>query len=339
MSTSQGSFSAPAPAPSRKEPRRRWWVWLFIFLGGLCILSTPVLFCTTTLRLLSGGGVVSAGPVRVQREYVRGPRFGPEVAVVMLEGPIVSTRGATTQRVIAAQEVVDLTRWLDQSSQVRAIVLAINSPGGGVAASETIYHALEQVEKPVVAYFGDVAASGGYYIAMAADEIVANRATLTGSIGVIAVFPHAEKLMDKVGIQVVVVKSGPHKDMGSLFREMTPEERAHIQSIVNGMYDRFVEVVAQGRKMPADEVRQLADGRIYSGEQALELGLVDALGFEDDAVQRAAALAGLTQPPRVVRYYPGLSPWSLLFGGQAAWASWQPWTMHLQPGLYYMWLP
>lgn len=341
MTETSGEFVASALPPKEKQGkgRKRWWVWLLFFLGGLCLLSLPLFTCMASWAALTGSAVpLGGGAPRVYREPVRGPAFGPEVAVVVLEGPIVSARGSTTRPIIAADRVVDLLHTLNTSSRVRAVVLAINSPGGGVAPSERIYHALKGMDKPVVAYFQDVAASGGYYIAMGAEEIVAHPSTLTGSIGVIAVFPHAERLLDKVGIGVVVVKSGPHKDMGSIFREMTPEERQHIQDIVDAMYLNFVEVVAQGRNLPLQEVKTLADGRIYSGEQALELGLVDHLGFEEKAVERAAALAGLTREPKVVRYYPGYSSWALLFQSQQPRL---PWNLQLQltPGLYYLWLP
>ncbi len=333
--TTNASPSAPVSRSRPPSQGRRWWVWLLALLGVALVFGLPLFFCISTWSLVArssgvGGGVAT----RVYKEYVRGPRLGPEVAVLMLQGPIVSSRGGT-QTVIAAQEVEDVLRMLNASSQVKAIVLYINSPGGGVAPSERIYHALQQVDKPVVAYFDDVAASGGYYIAMAAEEIVANPATLTGSIGVIAVFPYAEKLLDKIGIGFTIIKSGPAKDMGGFYRQMTPEERAHMQAIVDEMYARFVEVVAQGRDMDPEQVRAIADGRIYSAQQALDLGLVDVLGYEDDAIDRAAERAGLTQPPRVVRYYPGLSPLSLLFQARVG----PPWDTLLQPGLYYLWLP
>ncbi len=331
--TSAGPVSPPSP-PSATTKGRRWWLWVLGILGFLVVFGLPVFLCFSAWGLAAmapGGGVATT---RVYKEYVQGPRFGPEVAVLMLQGPIMSTRGGT-QTVIAAQEVEDVLRQLSASPQVKAIVLYINSPGGGVAPSERIYHALQQVDKPVVAYFDDVAASGGYYIAMAADEIVANPSTLTGSIGVIAVFPYAEKFLDKVGIGFTIIKSGPAKDMGGFYRQMTPEERAHMQSIVDEMYGRFVDVVAQGRDMDPDAVRDVADGRIYSAQQALDLGLVDVLGYEDDAIERAAKRAGLTKPPRVVRYYPGLSPLALLFQARMPF----PWDTLLQPGLYYLWLP
>lgn len=315
---------------SSPPKRRTWWIVLAV-VAALCSLLFLLMACMGSLGLLASIPE-AGGPARVYREHVQGPLFGPEVAIVMLQGTITSDSGTG----IVAQEVEALLRELDANQDVQAVVLYINSPGGGVAASERIYHALRQVEKPIVAYFDETAASGGYYIAMAADHIVANPASITGAIGVIAVFPHAEALMDKVGIGVTVIKSGPAKDMGSLFREMTPEERAYMQSVVDEMYERFVQVVAKGRNLPEERVRTLADGRIYTGAKALELGLVDELGFEMDAVAKAAHLAGLAEPVRVTRYYPGWTWLQQVFRG----SHFQfPWPTGLQPGVYYLWLP
>ncbi len=325
----------PVPAASPPRPRQRRWLWVVLIVVVL-LFGSLLATCWLTFSLvgaLAGTGPGGRGVYRA--EVVQGPPWGPEIAVVMLQGPIVSTGGGT-QQVIAAQDVVDLVRRLNRDPDVRALVLFISSPGGGVAPSERIYNALRQVEKPIVAYLDDVAASGGYYIAVAADEIVANPGVLTGSIGVIAVFPYAEELLDRVGIGFTVIKSGPAKDMGGFYRRLTPEEQAHIQAIVDGMYGRFVQVVAEGRDMSEDEVRALADGRIYSGEQAYRLGLVDRLGYEQDAIERARELAGLSPGVRVVRYSTA-RPLFSLFGmaGRTA----LPWETLLQPGVYYLWLP
>ncbi len=313
-------------------PRRgRFWTWLLL-IGGFLLSCLLCFVWIVPLSLVSG----AAGRSGVYAEPVAGPAFAPQVAVVMLQGTI-SSQGTSG---IVAQRVEPLLRRLNRDASVRAVVLHINSPGGGVAASERIYHALTQMDKPLVAYFDELAASGGYYIAMAADTIVANPAALTGSIGVIAVFPHGEALMDKVGIRVTVIKSGPAKDMGSFLREMTPEERAYMQEIVDEMYDRFVDVVAQGRGISKEEVRKVADGRIYTAQKAKALGLIDELGFEEDAVRLAARQAGLTTY-RVVRYYPQRTWLQQLLEGRTGLAlfSESPWPLGLRPGVYYLWLP
>jgi protease-4 len=201
-----------------------------------------------------------------------------------------------------SNDLIDNIESAGENDQVRAIVLAVDSPGGGVVASDEIYHALTKVEKPIVVVIGDLGASGGYYISMASDYIIANPNSLVGSIGVISEFPNAEGLLEKVGVDFVVITSGPRKDFGSPYREMTEAEREYWQVMVDEMYEGFVEIVASGRNMTAAEVRTLADGSVYSGRQALELNLVDALGYEEDALAKAAELGGIDGQPRIIEY-------------------------------------
>jgi protease IV len=198
-----------------------------------------------------------------------------------------------------------LDRWGD-GGKVKALVLHVNSPGGGVAISQEIYDAINRVRdngKPVVVSMASVAASGGYYIACAADAIVANPGTLTGSIGVIMQFPTAGGLMEKIGVKFETVKSGDLKDVGALDRSMTEEEALMLRSVVMDTYEQFVEVVAEGRGKERDEVYVVADGSIFTGHQAYNLGLVDSLGGLDEAIHLAAEMAGLTGEPSVVRPY------------------------------------
>jgi protease-4 len=155
--------------------------------------------------------------------------------------------------------------------------------------------------KKVVVSMGSVAASGGYYIACAADEIYANPGTITGSIGVIAEFPIIDGLMDKIGIRFETIKTGKFKDTGSSFRPMTEEEHALIEDMLMDVYDQFVQAVAQSRGMPIEDVKKYADGRVFSGRQALDYGFVDSLGTQIDAIERAAALAGIEGKPRLLR--------------------------------------
>ncbi|MBI4247138.1 MAG: signal peptide peptidase SppA, partial [Candidatus Rokubacteria bacterium] len=228
---------------------------------------------------------------------VRGPErggvyFGPRVALVELEGVIVDVQDL----------VADLKSHRD-NPLVRAVVVRINSPGGVVGPTQELHQAilkLREAGKPVVASLGAVAASGGYYIAVAADEIVANPGTLTGSIGVIMQMANLAQLMKKVGVDYVVVKAGQFKDIGNISRAMTAEERRVLQALLDDVHGQFITAVSEGRKLDRAQVLQFADGRIFSGTQAKALGMVDALGSLEDAVNRAAALAGLSGAPRVI---------------------------------------
>jgi len=193
---------------------------------------------------------------------------------------------------------------------VKAVVLRINSPGGTVTASDLIHHELElfkkQTGKKVIAGIVDLGASGGYYVAVAADKIVAHPTTVTGSIGVIMLSVNVGGLLEKIGVTGTAIKSGDKKDMGSPLRPMTPEERQLFQDVINQMYDRFVSVVAAGRKnMTLDQVKRAADGRIYTAQQALDLGLVDRIGYLDDTIELAKTEAGLREASVVTYARPG----------------------------------
>ncbi|MBE0432518.1 signal peptide peptidase SppA [candidate division WOR-3 bacterium] len=181
---------------------------------------------------------------------------------------------------------------------IRAIILRINSPGGVVAASQEIYDAVkcQQGKKPVIASMESVAASGAYYIALPSDIIVANPGTVTGSIGVIMEWPVLEKLLDKLGIEFETIKSREHKDIGSTHRRMTDKERQLMQGMVTDVYEQFVEVTSEHRSMPLDSVLKYADGRVFSGRQAKEIGLVDTLGSFETAVEIAGDLLGIEKP-------------------------------------------
>jgi protease-4 len=237
---------------------------------------------------------------------------GNRVALVEVEGLIVDS-----DRVV--RELGDY----GEDTSVRAIVVRIQSPGGVVAPTQEIYDAILRVRnrgKPVVASMGSVAASGGYYLAAAATRIVANPGTLTGSIGVIMQLAEIEGLLKKVGVRYEVIKAGRFKDSASFARPMTPEERAVLQAVLDDMHDQFVTAIAEGRRLGKDRVRALADGRVYSGRMAKELGLVDALGGLDEAVRVAAELGGVPGKPRLVR---PRRPWRLLdladlMGGETA---------------------
>ena len=193
-----------------------------------------------------------------------------------------------------------------KDKRIKALVLRINSPGGTVSASDIIHHELLAFKKetgvPVVACLMGLATSGGYYLAQAGDNIVAHPSGITGSIGVLAMKLNIKGLMDKVGVDSEMVKSGEWKDFWSPFRPATPEEKQMMQEVIDNYYRGFVEVVAQGRKMNTQEVRRVADGRIFTAPQAKDLGLVDSLGYLDDAIKIAQKQAGLEEA-RVVRYH------------------------------------
>ncbi len=203
------------------------------------------------------------------------------------------------------QVIRQLDRWADRSS-IEALVLHINSPGGGVSISQEIYDAIGRFRaegKPVVASMASVAASGGYYIACAADMIVANPGTLTGSIGVIMQYPVAEKLLDKIGIEYQTIKSGELKDVGDFSRKATEKERLMLRSLVMDSYEQFVDAIATGRGKDKEEIYPVADGSIFTGQQAFNLGLVDELAGLKEAIDLAAELAGMDADPDVIRPY------------------------------------
>jgi protease-4 len=193
--------------------------------------------------------------------------------------------------------------------RVKALVLRINSPGGTVSGSDMIYHEIrafkEEHKIPVVACLMGTAASGGYYVAQAADAIVAHPTGITGSIGVVAMKLNLKGLMDKVGVESDLVKTGQWKDFWSPFRPANPEEKRLMQGIIDDFYGRFVSVVAEGRKLPQGEVKRLADGRIYTAPQAKDLKLVDRLGYLDDAIKLAREKAGVEEAKVVLYYRPG----------------------------------
>ncbi|PSB30186.1 signal peptide peptidase SppA [Stenomitos frigidus] len=213
------------------------------------------------------------------------PRFQKQIARIEINGAIA---GATRKRVLDALKTVEERRF-------PALLLRIDSPGGTVGDSQEIYDALKRLQRKtkIVASFGNISASGGVYIGMGAEHIVANPGTITGSIGVILRGNNLERLLDKVGVSFKVVKSGPYKDILAFDREITEPEKTILQELIDVSYQQFVQTVADGRKLAVETVRSFADGRVFTGQQALNLGLVDRLGTEEDARCWAAELAGL----------------------------------------------
>ena len=214
--------------------------------------------------------------------------------------------GAAPPRVPLLARVREELRRAEDDDRIRALIVRINSPGGTITASDVLYHELlafkARKKVPVIAAIMDVGASGGYYAALAADTIVVNPTTITGSIGVVMVTLNAQGLLEKIGVAPLAIKSGPMKDAGSPFRSLTEPERAVFQGIIDDMYGRFVSLIVRSRKMPEDRVRALADGRVYTADQALRLGLVDRIGYLEDVVALAKERAGLSEA-KVVMYH------------------------------------
>ena len=226
------------------------------------------------------------------RSMSGGVSIGQKVAVIDITG-IISKSDATIKLIHAYRD----------DPSVKAIVIRIDSPGGSVAPVQEIYTELEKIEKPIVASMAGSAASGGYYVACAADTIVANPGTLTGSIGVIMQFTRMKGLYDKVGLEHQVIKSGEFKDTGSPFRTLTEREQAVLQATVDDVYNQFVDTIseARGNLLTRTEVVELADGRIFSGKQALDSKLIDQLGNLPDAIEIAGELGGIEGKPKVLR--------------------------------------
>lgn len=286
---------------------------LWVFLAFILGFALPVCSCAGTglLAITALGGLASK-PVSTPIGA------GDAVGVIQLDGLISSSaQDSFSSQGVTPSRVAELLEQATADPDIKAIVVHINSPGGGVVASNEIYHMLLEFEKPVVAWMGEIAASGGYYIACGADYALAHPDTLTGSIGVISQFVNVEGLMDEIGVDVVVVTSGPYKDTGSAFREMTEEEKTLWKNITTETYEEFVAVVAQARNLPLEEVRTIADGRVYTGRQALELGMVDEVGRLDDAISKAAELGGIEGEPRVIELRSMPTLFDLMRGFQA----------------------
>lgn len=270
MATDSGSLTAAEP-PARHRIRRP-------LLRG----------CLTVAAVIAAFFILLA--VVSHLESVPLPS-GAKVAVLPITGLIADSEGT-----------IERLRKFAKDDSVKAIVLRINSPGGGVGPSQELYEEVRKLrgKKPVVASLGAVAASGGYYIACAAQKIYANPGTITGSIGVIMQFVNVKDLIEKIGVRGVVVKSGAFKDIGSPIRPMRAEEQALLQGVIDNVHAQFVQAVAEGRRLDREKVAAIADGRIFSGEQAKELGLVDALGNLEDAVAEAGRLGKIEGEPKVV---------------------------------------
>lgn len=270
------------------------------FIG---VLSLAVALQGCVIIPISGlGGRSDYGEMQLRKGSSR------KILVLDIEG-VINGGGESSGFFASESTVVQVTEKLrkaEKDSNIKAVVIRMDSPGGGVTASDIIYREVlrfkEKTKIPVYVSMLDVAASGGYYISMAADQVYASPTTVTGSIGVIAMFPQVAGLGDKIGVGMEVIKSGQNKDMGAMWHKMAPEERAIMQSVIDEMYNKFTTIVAANRTdLSMEKVRELADGRIYTGQQALDNGLVDGIMYLDEVIDLAAKENGGGKP-RVVMY-------------------------------------
>ncbi|HEX2173239.1 MAG TPA: signal peptide peptidase SppA [Dehalococcoidia bacterium] len=284
--------------------------WLWILLGAavafVLLVGTFGAGIGIGYLLRGGGGLGGGGQVALIRV---------EGAIQSGEGddnPFAATTGAYSER------ITKQLRRAQQDFSIKAVVLRVDSPGGGVTPSDEIRNEILRTRnehgKPVIVSMGSLAASGGYYVSAPANWVIANPTTLTGSIGVIMMIPELQGLLDKVGVRTYVFKSGEHKDDSSGLVPLTASDQAIFEGLIRDSYDRFVQVVAEGRGLPADRVRELADGRVYTGEQAKAAGLVDEFGDLPEAVAKAGELGGLRGKPTVVEYNDAVSLSALLSG-------------------------
>jgi len=301
------------------EKRSRVWLWVVIGGGGFFLFVLAV-FALVYVTLHAGQDSTSA---------LSG--FGDKIGVVDLEGVILSPK------IIVPQ----LKKFADDDS-IKAIVLHVNSPGGGVAASEEIYREVKRIrddkKKPVVASIETVGASGAYYVSAATNKIFADKGSIVGSIGVIAEWVNYGDLLQWAKLKEVVFKTGEFKDTGSPTRELTPAEKEYMQGLINNMYGQFIQAVADGRKMKVDEIRTIADGKVWTGEQALKMKLIDQEGDFETAVRETAKSVGIRGEPVLVRPDKDRKTMlDLMFGDVSEWLPTREKLMDQEVGFYYLW--
>jgi len=299
------------------ERRSRVWLWL-LFGGGAFLLFVGGVF---TLVYLSFGG----------HDEDSFGAFGDKIAVVELEGVILSPK----------QVVSQLKKFADDDS-IKAIILHVNSPGGGVAASEEIYREVKRIrdgkKKRIVASIETVGASGAYYVASASDKIYADKGSIVGSIGVIAQWVNYAELLQWAKLKSITLKAGEFKDTGNPAREMTPAEREYLQSLINDMHTQFIQAVAEGRKAKESDIRLIANGKVWTGDQAYSMKLVDQLADFEDAVKDTAKAVGIKGEPSLV--WPPKSRRSgldLIFGDVSDYLPTREKLLEQQVGFYYLW--
>lgn len=282
------------------------------------MFKKSVILVIAAVIVISLAAAAFWGPAAKRQASVREQN---KIAIIYIDGVIIGGRGQASLLGDSGGTDAVIRQLHDarDDAGVRAVILRINSPGGSAPASQEVADEVKKLRatgKPVVTSMADMAASGGYWIAAVTDKIYANPATITGSIGVYIPYANWEELYNKIGIHQEKIKSGPHKDILSPERQMTKDERAIIQTMVDDLYNQFVTVVAEGRHMDPDKVRQLADGRVYTGSQAKEVGLVDEMGTMYDAIDGTAKLAGIQGKPQI-KEYGKQTPWQLIFGSNS----------------------
>ncbi|HZR27754.1 MAG TPA: signal peptide peptidase SppA [Terriglobales bacterium] len=292
--------------------KSRTWLWVLLGAGIFFVFFVAIVAFMVAM---------------VHGDHVSG--FGDKIAVVDLEGVI-----------IEPQTVVKQLKEFADDDSIKAIILHINTPGGGVAASQEIYSEVRRVEKKkkIVASVETLGASGGYYVAVGTDQIYADPGSIVGSIGVISEWLNYADLMRWAKLKDITIKSGALKDAGNPAREMTPEERAYFQSLSDDMHGQFIAAVAEGRKMKVEDVKAIADGRVWSGQQALALHMVDKVGDFETAVDETAKSVGIKGEPELV--HPEKQRRTLLdviFGDVSNFVPDQAKVLDNHPGFYYLW--
>lgn len=298
--------------------RSRTWLWIVIG-GGAFFLFVLAVFTLVYLTLHAGGEQSSLGG------------FGDKIGVIELEGVILDPGTIVPQ----------LKKFGDDDS-IKAIIIRVNSPGGGVAASEEIYRAVKRLrddkKKRIVASISTVGASGAYYVSSATNKIFADNGSIVGSIGVIAEWVNYGDLMRWIKLKPEVLKVGEFKDTGDPTREMTPAERAYMQSLIDNMYGQFVQAVADGRHAKVEDIRSIADGRVWTGQEALSMHLIDQVGDFQAAVDDTAKSVGITGEPNLVRPEKNRQTLlDLLFGDVSQWLPTREKLLENQVGFYYLW--
>jgi len=310
------------------------------------LLAAALAACSPQIRL------DLLGEDKLQEVVLRPSAARDKVLMIDIDGTISSAleTGFLSREKSVVARVSERLERAAADPLVKAVILRLDTPGGEVTASDIIYNEILRFKvrtgRPVVGLMMSVAASGGYYIASACDLIVAHPSTLTGSIGVISIFPSVETLMSKVGVKVAVIKSGPAKDSGSPFRDMTEDEKKMFQGIIDEYYEGFLAVVAKGRKgkIAADNLRTIADGRVYTAPQALKLGLIDGIGYFDDAFGKARDLASIESAKLVSYTYFPKTETNIYAGRLGDFSPLEAKVVEsmlgaLKAGFYYLWLP